>query len=137
MHNARLPLRSKEGMLPRSLDAGGGERGLHRGDRGDPGPPPLGPWKPPSEQGPQKPPSFSPSFCLSSAQSPSTRTDARVRRARRLLSCRSRCMAAHVLGLACSSATYAILFYLHPQSVYNLWPKLHLLYGKIWPAERC
>lgn len=70
MRDARLPLWSKEGMLPGILDVGGGKKGLHHGHRGEGGPPPLGPWKPPPEQGPWEPLSFSPLFCFSSARSP-------------------------------------------------------------------
>lgn len=138
MHDARLLLRHEEGMLLRILGVGGGERRLHRGDGGDGGPPPRGPWKPPSEQGPRKPPSFSPLFCLSSAQSPRTCLDAgRPACAGRVARSGARADAGrHMCWAWLAAVIHMQFFYLHPQSVYKPWPIFHLLYGKIWPVER-
>jgi len=108
MCDARLLLRSKEGMVPRILDVSSGESGLHRGDRGASGPAPLGPRQPPSEQSRCKPRSFLPLALFVPSSVPAHVHGRRRARGESLAASTSRCREAHVLGLACSSATYAI-----------------------------
>ena len=78
---------------------------------------------------------FSPLLYLSPAQSLRTCMDAGVHGASH--SQRARADAGRHMCWAWLAAVLHMQFFnLHPQSVYNLWPKLHLLYGKIWPVER-
>lgn len=85
--------------------------GLHRRDRGDGGPPPLGRWKPSSEQGPRKPPSFIPLVLSVLSSAPVHMQGRRHAWGESLTASTSRCREAHVLGLACSSTTYAIFLF--------------------------